>query len=371
MEHAQMLKKTYEELHRLAEPSGGEEKTSLYLKQKLTQAGYDIHEFKNHYGFYVEWPGEQEEVIALRADMDALLQEVEGKVRANHSCGHDSHSTMVLHTALRIAAEKKKYNHTVRFLFQPSEEIAAGALEMMRSEALKNVVFLAGIHLRPEHEVPSGKAAPGIRHGTIVSLKGKVTGTPAHAARPEDGTNPIEISSELIERFRDISIREPFSFKVTEFHGGEASNAIPATCTWTYDIRCRSNEGLDELTDSAEVEMKKLASETGAEISFSLEEFSPAARINRKAVQKAEKAIREAAGEEAIDEICESPGAEDFHFYTYHQPEIEATMIGLGCGLKPGLHHPDMTFDTSALIFGMDILYELLQEADQSTYNEE
>ncbi|SDJ37487.1 amidohydrolase [Salimicrobium halophilum] len=371
MEYTQTLERTYQELHRLAEPSGREEKTSLYLKQRLREVGYEIHEFPGHYGFYVEWPGEQEEVIALRADMDALLQEVKGEVRANHSCGHDAHSTMVLHTALRVAREAKKYTHTVRFLFQPAEEIAAGALEMMHSNALKNVVFLGGIHLRPEREVPSGKAAPAIRHGAIVSLKGKVTGTPAHAARPEDGNNPIEISAELMERFRSISIEEPFSFKVTEFHGGEASNAIPATCIWTYDIRCHTNEGLDELTDRAEEEMERLESETGADISFSLEEFSPAARVNRRAVQKAEKAIGKVSGEEAVDGICESPGAEDFHFYTYHHPEIEATMIGLGCGLKPGLHHPEMTFDTTALCFGMEILYELLKEADRSTYNKE
>ncbi|WP_347861930.1 amidohydrolase [Salimicrobium sp. PL1-032A] len=371
MERIQSLENTYEELHRLAEPSGKEEKTSGYLKQRLREAGYDIYEFPDHYGFYVEWPGDQKEVIALRADMDALLQEVNGEVRANHSCGDDAHSTMVLHTALRVAEEKKSYTHTVRFLFQPAEEIAAGALQMMDDGVLEDIVFLGGIHLRPEREVPSRKAAPGIRHGAIVSLKGKVTGTPAHAARPENGNNPIEISSELMDRFRSITIQEPFSFKVTEFHGGEASNAIPATCTWTYDIRCHTNEGLDELTEQAEEEMKRLESETGSAITFSLEEFSPAARMNSNAVHKAEGAIRKVGGEAAIDAICESPGAEDFHFYTYRHPEIEATMIGLGCGLQPGLHHPEMTFDISALEFGGNILYELLQEADRSAYTEE
>ncbi|MDQ7861884.1 hypothetical protein RCO48_15635 [Peribacillus frigoritolerans] len=46
----------------------------------------------------------QKKVVALRADMDALVQEVDGVVKANHSCGHDAHSTMVLYTALAIAS---------------------------------------------------------------------------------------------------------------------------------------------------------------------------------------------------------------------------------------------------------------------------
>ncbi len=36
-------------------------------------------------------------VIAIRADMDALWQEVDGEFKANHSCGHvDAHMTIVM-----------------------------------------------------------------------------------------------------------------------------------------------------------------------------------------------------------------------------------------------------------------------------------
>ncbi|MDN4073060.1 hypothetical protein [Fictibacillus terranigra] len=37
-----------------------------------------------------------------------------------------------------------------------------------------------------------------------------------------------------------------------------------------------------------------------------------------------------------------TPGGEDFHFYTIERPNIQATMVGLGTGLEPGLHHPKM-----------------------------
>lgn len=31
-------------------------------------------------------------------------------------------------------------------------------------------------------------------------------------------------------------------------------------------------------------------------------------------------------------------------------------MLGLGCDLKPGLHHPNMTFDKEALFKGVEVL---------------
>ena len=31
-------------------------------------------------------------------------------------------------------------------------------------------------------------------------------------------------------------------------------------------------------------------------------------------------------------------------------------MLGLGCGLQPGLHHPNMTFNRDSLITGVEIL---------------
>ncbi|MCK9906583.1 hypothetical protein MXD63_42160, partial [Frankia sp. Cpl3] len=86
--------KTYTDLHQLAEPSWQEEKTSAYLRQRIEQAGLNVRRYDGHFGFTAEIAGETSEVVALRADMDALVQEVDGVVKANHSCGHDGHSTM-------------------------------------------------------------------------------------------------------------------------------------------------------------------------------------------------------------------------------------------------------------------------------------
>lgn len=358
---------TYKDLHALAEPSGNEQQTSRYLQERLHAAGLRITAYSSHYGFTAEIPGSTEGVIALRADLDALVQEVDGEVKANHSCGHDAHSTMVMHTALALQ-ESARNRHTMRFIFQPSEEIAEGALQMMQENVLDDVIFLAGIHLRPASEVPYGQAAPAILHGSSMTISGVITGIPAHAARPEEGNNPIEAASLVIQALQQIRIggNPRFSIKMTELHSGETSNSIPATARFTLDVRAATNEAMEAVLQKARHIIEQTAALTETAITYEEQGFSPAASANEKAIELAEQAIQSVLGEENTAAPCISQGAEDFHFYTWKTPGVPATMIGLGCGLAPGLHHPHMTFSQDALLYGTNILLNLLQKADES-----
>ncbi|MFP3443055.1 hypothetical protein R0K18_35500, partial [Pantoea sp. SIMBA_133] len=63
-EHHDKILKTYEELHELAEASWQEEKTSRYLKEKLSNAGYHIQTFEGHFGFVAEFNRNSAQVIA-------------------------------------------------------------------------------------------------------------------------------------------------------------------------------------------------------------------------------------------------------------------------------------------------------------------
>jgi len=366
-QHKKQLLQTYIELHAIAEPSWQERQTSRYLQDKLSSAGLTITTYTGHHGFIAEIAGKKEGVIALRADMDALVQEVNGEVIANHSCGHDAHSTMTLYTALALKDCEKNLRHTVRFIFQPAEELAEGALQMMKEGVLDDVLFLGGLHVRPHTEVPFGKSAPVILHGSSATIVGMITGTPAHAARPEEGNNPIEAASSLIQSLRQIRLpgNKNFSIKITELHGGETSNSIPTRARFTLDVRAETNDTMDALLAKARHIIQHTAALTETEITYEEEGYSPAATENATAVRLAQQAIGSILGEENVDGPCISQGAEDFHFYTWKTPDIPATMIGLGCDLKPGLHHPQMSFNTDALIYGSQILTQLLLNADQ------
>jgi amidohydrolase len=271
---------------------------------------------------------------------------------------------MALYTALALINTKHVLNHTVRFIFQPAEEKAEGALKMIEEGVLKDVKFLGGAHLRPFMEMSFEKAAPVILHSSTASLKGVIKGVPAHAARPEEGNNPLEAASLLIQAIGQIRVSGTSSIKITELHGGEASNSIPETARFTFDLRAESNEAMEKLLNEAQHILGGIAKLTETEIESTVEEYSPAAIKHPIAIELAKHAIASILGEENVEPSCVSPGAEDFHFYSLKNPNLAATMIGIGCDLKPGLHHPSMYFHQEALLYGTKIITNLLLEAD-------
>lgn len=359
--HKNKVLNTYHDLHSLAEPSWGEEKTSNYIKTRLVEAGLRVKTFEHHYGLIADIKGQLATVIALRADMDALVQEVDGEIKANHSCGHDAHSTMVLHAALAIASSGIKPKHTIRFIFQPAEEKGEGALQMMDDGALENVISLFGIHVRPKVEVPFLKASPVIIHGSAETIRGMIKGIQSHASRPQDGINAIEIASLLVMKLKEIQIQAdiPFSIKMTQLQTeNEASNVIPETAKFSIDVRAQTNEVMEQLNEIVMKIFREIMDETGGKITWSMEEFVPAAVVHEGATKIVENAIASVIGAQNVVPRCISNGGEDFHFYTNRYPSVAATMIGLGCDLVPGLHHPQMNFNLEALHYGAKILIQ-------------
>ena len=77
------------------------------------------------------------------------------------------------------------------------------------------------------------------------------------------------------------------------------------------------------------------------------------------------QAIIETVGTSYCAPDIVTPGGEDFHFYAYTKPYLKTTMLGLGCGVTPGLHHPQMTFNQDQLGTGVEIIKRALLGALQ------
>lgn len=353
----------FEHFHAHPEVSWKEVKTTQAIADILDNLGIEYTRFSDVTGLIAEF-GEGEEVIAVRAEIDALWQEVDGVWQGNHSCGHDAIISMVLGALLYL--KDQRLTKRLRFIFQPAEEKGNGSIAMIERGAIDNVSHLFGIHLRPIEELPMGRVSASIHHGAAIFLEGKVLGEDAHGARPHQGKNALDVIVGLHQFVKSIYLSpfEAYSAKLTKvIAGGESLNIIPGSAEFAIDVRAQKNEVLEKLKDQIDHGMNSLKDLYGVDIEWKWSDFTPGAEVSADAEAIAEEAIRNIAGSEALAPPVITSGSDDFHFYTIKNPSLKASMIGVGADLQPGLHHPKMSFNPASLDLGARILAETLLKA--------
>lgn len=352
-------------LHHHPEISWKEEETTKYLVNTLEEEGLSPQTFDHMTGLYVDiGPGEPK--VGFRVDIDALWQQVDGEFQANHSCGHDGHMTVGLGVAISLKEIENELPYAVRIIFQPAEETGQGAKAVLKTGLIDPLQFLFGMHVRPLVELELGTYAATIEHGAARLVTGEIKGTEAHGARPEQGINAIEVASALVEGMKRIWINplESASIKMTNLQaGGLSTNIIPGKATFSVDIRAQKNKVMDQLVEQFEKVIKSVRTLYDVDIYYQFDSAIVAAQTDEVAKQCLEDAIKEVAGEEKLVSSLLSPGGEDFHYYTYEKPQLQASMLGLGCGVVPGLHHPEMTYDRKYLKPGVEIIVAAIKKA--------
>lgn len=361
---------TFQHLHNHPEISWEEVETTKYIKELLEQSGCRVTVFEDCTGVIGEYgTGEDVPVVGIRADMDALWQEVDGVFQPNHSCGHDAHMSMVLGVLWKLEQHPELAGKIkVKFIFQPAEETDEGALKMVEKHVIDDVDYLFGVHLRPGQEIKMGQASPVIVHGATKTYEGVIKGEDAHGARPHLNVNAIEVGAQIVNMLNKIHLdpQVPCSVKMTRFQaGGKSTNIIPGSAAFALDLRAQTNEAMAELEKQVNDIFAAIRQLYNIDIEITNKNGIAAAVVNEEATKIMERAIVAVLGEEGLVPTLVTPGGDDFHYYTIKKTSLKATMLGLGCDLAPGLHHPYMTFNKDALIKGVEILYRALL----NTYN--
>jgi metal-dependent amidase/aminoacylase/carboxypeptidase family protein len=171
-------------------------------------------------------------IVALRADIDALpIQEETGLPFASkldgrmHACGHDFHTAALIGAALLLKERESELPGAVRLLFQPAEEKARGAQQLIRHGVLAGVDAIFGIHNKPD--LPVGTI--GVRSGPLMAAADgflvEVQGRGTHAAAPEAGLDPIVTAAHMITAVqsivsRSVSALDSSVISVTRLHAG-------------------------------------------------------------------------------------------------------------------------------------------------------
>lgn len=249
------LRRLYTDLHRHPELSLEEQRTSKLVDERLASLGFDVIRAGGTgvVGVLTNGAGP---VVLARADMDALpvteatglpySSEVDGVM---HACGHDVHVTALLGAAKLMADNREHWAGTYIALFQPGEEVGAGAQAMVDDGLVGSLprpdVALAQ-HVMP---LPAGMlaTAPGPVLSAGDSIRITVYGAGAHGSMPHLSVDPVVLASTIVLRLQTIVSREtrPGHFAVVTvgaLNAGTKSNIIPDQATLLLNVRTYDNE---------------------------------------------------------------------------------------------------------------------------------
>ena len=362
--HSQSIKDVYASLHEAPELGMVEFKTAAFLAAALREAGYEVHEGADDAPTAVIGVlrgAEDGPVIALRADMDALPMTETWNVPwaskvpgVAHTCGHDANMTMVLFAARAVAQAGLKRG-TLKIVFQPGEEVFAGALAIVRSGLVSDVQDMVAVHLRPGMEAKLGEATPAAHHGASRMVRMNIRGKASHGARPHLGINAVDVGVNIVNGVYSIHMDPSVSHsaKATQFIShGTAANIVPSEVDLSFDVRSKTNALMADFLPRIEAVARAVAEAAGAEIEIKSGGVV-AAEYDDGVIADLRASIDAILGSSLPEYVM--PGGEDFHYFAT-ESGIRTAYLGLGANLEPGLHNGDMHFDLEALPLGAKIL---------------
>jgi amidohydrolase len=316
--------------------------------------------------------GEGKPIIALRADMDALpLQEANQVPYASqnagvmHACGHDSHTAILLGTATLMA--KENFPGTVRFLFQPSEEVGdeegvSGAPRMIEDGAMENVDMVIGLHVDPATPVGDIRVDSGSASGGVDSWFGSIIGKGGHAAKPQETVDPFYILAHVIFAMNAIVSRhlnpfEPAVVSIGSLHGGHTENVIPDRVEMTGTLRYTEIHVQRQI--HAEIMRAfEVARSLGGDFELRFEIGDPPMQNHPDTVKLIKDAAGSLLGGEHILPPMKGLGAEDFGRFSNIAPGAMFTLGTRINGDERIGHNPRFDIDERALPIGTAILAE-------------
>ena len=352
------------DIHAHPELGMEEHRTADLVARKLEEWGIEVHRGVGGTGVVgVLRVGNGEQAIGLRADMDALaMGEATDIAYASrnpgkmHACGHDGHTTMLLGAARYLAATRN-FNGTVNFIFQPGEEGAGGALAMLADGLFErfpcNAIY--AIHNRPNMAVGKFAIAPGPQMAGGAFFDISVRGKGAHAARPEESTDPVLAACHIATALQSIVSRnvrpaDTAVLSITKVMGGDAFNVIPQYATVSGTARTFRAETMDLIEANMTRVAEGVAAGFGAVATVDFRRIFAPLVNNPEETRIFGDVAADMVGEANVDrDKPPGMGSEDFAFM---MEKVPGAYINLGNGDSAALHNQQYNFNDEATPFG-------------------
>jgi amidohydrolase len=248
---------------------------------------------------------------------------------------------------------------TVRFVFQPGEEIAAMGKALVNVGALKNPEPDAVFAMHAQSGYPAGSIIS--RSGTIMAAAGffkiKIIGRGGHGSRPELAIDPVLAGCRVVEALqsivsRNVDPQDAAVLSVCRFDGGRNANVIPEEVILEGTVRFLESNVGEQIHRLMEQTVKGICLASGATYEFEYKlPYIPT--VNDPAhVEMARRITEKYFGRDMWFEMPRaSLGGEDFSFYLRDYPGAFC-FIGMG-GDSPCYHNAKFDFNDEAIRNGI------------------
>lgn len=360
-------------LHQHPEPSNEEFRTTLKIAEVLRNSDIECEIAPTGRGLIVNsrYQGGARR-IALRADMDALRIQDEKDVdyrstepNLMHACGHDAHTAMLVGTVIALSEFDRRYPETLtwRAIFQPAEEIASGALEMISWGAMENVDSVIALHVDPSVPMGEIRSKPGPISAICEEFQFTIHGRGGHGARPQSTIDPIAAGVELVSRLynevpRQVNEPEQSVISIGTFNAGTSSNVIPETAELKGTLRTVSEESSRQIKERIQIIAAEIEQTSGAVIEFKQNYHLPCVANDSTVFSAWWNLAYEMLGDDNVTQMEQpSMGGEDFAYYLKHVPGCMFRLgVGSDDGSSPVLHSPHFDINEDSLVIGSQLL---------------
>ncbi|MCM8556274.1 M20 metallopeptidase family protein [Sphingomicrobium sediminis] len=351
----------YRHLHANPELSGMEVETAAYMAAIARELGFEVTEQVGGTGVVAIMENGPGPVVMLRADMDGLpVIEDTGLPYAStvtavapqsgvetgvmHACGHDTHMTTWIGTAMQLIERRDEWSGTLMMILQPAEETGEGARAMIEDGLFER--FPMPAYAVAFHDSARGRAgdigiAPGYALANVDSVDVTIRGVGGHGAYPHTTKDPIVIASRFVTALQTIVAREldpldPAVVTVGSFHAGAKHNIISDEAELLLTVRSYSDETRAQLLAAIERIAMGEAMAAGVPedrmpiVTVRESEFTPSTYNTPELASRAMALFQDRWGTDMVSEIPPVMGGEDFGRYRREDPDMQSLIFWVG-----------------------------------------
>lgn len=359
-------------LHLNAELSGLEKKTSEIILNELRKLNPDkLITNVGGFGILAIFDSRRKgDTVLFRADIDALPVHEENDLSyksknkgVSHKCGHDGHTAIMLGVAAYVN-ENRPAEGKLALLFQPSEEIGSGAVEVINDIRFKEVNpdYVFAMHNLPGYPVGSVIVKKNTFAAASKGIRIKLSGLASHASEPEKGTSPVAALTDLIQEIpllanENVESQDYALITIVHINAGEpAFGSTPGDGLLMLTLRAWTDYLIEKVTNQIIERVKSISALHRLYYEVSYHDIFPAVVNEETSVNIIEKAALNLSLK-VINPSVPFRWSEDFAHFTQ---ETKGALFGIGSGVEhPPLHNPDYDFPDEILETTVNVWKEI------------